>query len=68
MFTFVSKRVISWIVVVLFILWVEIVEYKCVYSLWDTSYTLPLTSALDGVGHQRHAQAALPQGMTRFPL
>ena len=29
--------------------------------------TLSLTSALDGVGGQRHAQAALPLG-TRYPL
>jgi len=27
-----------------------------------------LTSALDGVGGQRHALAALPQGKTRYPL
>ena len=32
------------------------------------SYTLPLTSALDGVGGQRHAPAALPPGNTRYPL
>jgi hypothetical protein len=32
------------------------------------SSTLPLTSALDGVGGQRHAQAALPPGKTRYPL
>ena len=31
--------------------------------------TLSLTSALDGVGGQRHAPSALPPGkMTRFPL
>ena len=29
------------------------------------SSTLPLTSALDGVGGQRHAPAALPPGETR---
>jgi hypothetical protein len=29
------------------------------------SSTLPLTSALDGVGGQRHALAALPPGKTR---
>jgi hypothetical protein len=32
------------------------------------SSTLSLTSALDGVGVQRHAPAALPRGMTRYPL
>jgi len=32
------------------------------------SPTLSLTSALDGVGGQRHALAALPPGMTRYPL
>ena len=32
------------------------------------SPTLSLTSALDGVGGQRHAPAALPPGITRFPL
>jgi hypothetical protein len=32
------------------------------------SYTLSLTSALDGVGGQRHARAALPPGKTRYPL
>jgi len=32
------------------------------------SSTVSLTSALDGVGGQRHAPAALPPGMTRYPL
>jgi hypothetical protein len=32
------------------------------------SSTLSLTSALDGVGGQRHAPAALPLGKTRYPL
>jgi hypothetical protein len=32
------------------------------------SSTLPLTLALDGVGGQRHAQAALPPGKIRYPL
>jgi len=32
------------------------------------SFTLPLTSALDGVGGQRHAPASLPPGKTRYPL
>jgi len=32
------------------------------------SITLSLTSALDGVGGQRHAPAALPPGKTRYPL
>ena len=32
------------------------------------SCTLSLTLALDGVGGQRHAAAALPSGMTRYPL
>ena len=30
--------------------------------------TLSLTSALDGVGGQRHTPAALPPGKTRYPL
>ena len=32
------------------------------------SSTLSLTSALDGVGGQRHAPAALPPRKTRYPL
>jgi len=32
------------------------------------SSTLSLTSALDGVGGQRHALAALSPGITRYPL
>jgi hypothetical protein len=32
------------------------------------SSTLFLTSALDGVGGQRHAPAVLPPGQTRYPL
>jgi len=32
------------------------------------SSTLSLTSALDGVGGQRHAEAVLPLGKTRYPL
>ena len=32
------------------------------------SSTLPLISALDGMGGQRHAPAALRPGMTRYPL
>ena len=32
------------------------------------SSTLSLTSALYGVGGQRHAPAALPPGKTRYPL
>ena len=32
------------------------------------SSTLPSTSALDGVGDQRHAPAALSPGKTRYPL
>jgi hypothetical protein len=32
------------------------------------SSTLSLTTALDGVGGQRHAPAALPPGKTRYPL
>jgi hypothetical protein len=36
----------------------------------DSKYssTLSLTSALDGVGGQRHTLAALPPGKTRYPL
>ena len=30
--------------------------------------TLSLISALDGAGGQRHASAALPPGMTRYPF
>ena len=32
------------------------------------SCSLSLTSVQDGVGGQRHATAALPPGMTRYPL
>ena len=32
------------------------------------SPTLSLTSALDGVGGQRHALVALPPGNTRYPF
>ena len=32
------------------------------------SSTLPSTSALDGVGGQSHAPAALPPGKTRYPM
>jgi hypothetical protein len=32
------------------------------------SSTVSLISALDGVGGQRHATAALPPGKTRYPL
>jgi len=32
------------------------------------SSTLPLTSALNGVGDQRDASSALPPGETRYPL
>ena len=32
------------------------------------SSTLLLTSALDGVGGQGHAQTVLPSGKTRYPL
>jgi hypothetical protein len=35
---------------------------------WRYSSTLSLTSALDGVGGQDHASAALPPGKTRYPL
>jgi hypothetical protein len=35
---------------------------------WRNSSTLSLASALDGVGGQRHAPAALPPGKTRYPL
>ena len=34
----------------------------------EYSSTLSLTSALDGVGGQRHALAALPPGNARYPL
>jgi hypothetical protein len=34
----------------------------------EYSSALCLTSALDGVGGQRHAHASLPPGMTRYPL
>jgi hypothetical protein len=32
------------------------------------SYALPSTSALNGVGFQRHASADLPPAKTRYPL
>ena len=32
------------------------------------SSTLSLTSAIDGVGDQRHASAVLPPGKIRYPL
>jgi len=35
-----AKKIISGIVVVLFTLWVEIVEYTCVYSLWYTGFSV----------------------------
>jgi len=37
---------------------------------WENTYssTLSLTSAVDGVGGQRHAPAALPSGRNRYPL
>ena len=35
---------------------------------WRYSSTLSLTSALDGVGAQRHPSAALPPGITRYPF
>ena len=37
---------------------------------WEYMYssTLSLTSALEGVGSQRHAPAPLPPGKTRYPL
>ena len=35
---------------------------------WRYSSTLSLITALDGVGGQRHAPAALLPGMTRYPL
>ena len=35
---------------------------------WRYISTLSLTSALDGVGDQRHAPAALPPGKTRYLL
>ena len=35
---------------------------------WRYKSTLSLSSALDGVGGQRHAPAVLPPGKTRYPL
>jgi len=35
---------------------------------YSYSFTLSLTSALEGVGGQRQAPAALPPGKTRYPL
>ena len=35
---------------------------------WRYGYTLSLTSALDGMGGQRHAPATLPPEKTRYPL
>jgi len=37
-------------------------------SIYIYGCTLPSTSALDGVGGQRHASAALPAGKTRYIL
>jgi len=34
----------------------------------EERYTLSLTSALYGVGGQRHAPAAVPPWKTRYPL
>ena len=51
MFTSVSQRIISWFVVVFFTLWVEIVEYKCVYSLWHTGLSVS------------HWSLCMPQGI-----
>ena len=36
--------------------------------VWRYTSTLSLTSALDGVGGQRHVPAALPPGKSRYPL
>ena len=38
------------------------------YALQRYSFTLALNSALDGVGGQRHAPAALTPGKARYPL
>jgi len=35
---------------------------------YRNSFTLSLTSALDGAGGQRHVLAAVPQGMTQHPF
>ena len=40
----------------------------CVCVRLRTGLADPEGSALDGVGGQRHAPAALPQGKTRYPL
>jgi hypothetical protein len=42
--------------------------HECPEGEWRFSSTLSLTSALDGVGGQRHASAALPPGKTRYAL
>jgi len=42
--------------------------HECPTGEYMISSTLSLTSALDGVGGQRHAPAALPPGKTRYPL
>jgi hypothetical protein len=52
-------------------------QYFTCVSIWSKgkgkgdyrySSTLSLTSALDGVGGQRHGPAALPTGITRYPV
>jgi len=40
MFTFVLDIIISLTAAVLFTLWVGIVEYTCVYSLWYIGFSL----------------------------
>jgi hypothetical protein len=37
-------------------------------EMYRYNYTLSLTSALEGVGGQRHAPAALPTRKTRYPF
>ena len=42
--------------------------HECPEGKQRYSSTLPSTSAIGGVGGQRHAPAALPPGKTRYPL
>jgi hypothetical protein len=43
-------------------------DHEVAQREYKYSSTLSLTSALDGVSVQSHAPAALPPGMTRYPL
>jgi len=78
-----SLQILSEIFIILRRIYTDIVptlhESSCIVSLPYNRYegpkaeqsyscTLSLTSALDGVGGQRHAPAALPLGKIWYPL